>query len=379
METGEEKKTSSPACKDCDNFKKKMKNAVLLQAVRAGHVDCVTEALHQGADVNASDISLQEVPCSEINCLRDFDVMYHYRNIRQKLDGAFHGGPAICIAALLPRKDCLQVLVKAGADVNSRSCYDHTALMLAAYGGKLTFVDLLIKAGADVNAQANVDEDGQQLPNDYGDTALLLAVKNHKNLECVKRLVDVGADVNKQSECSNTALIEAIDNDYCYRDDGCTQLLLKAGTDVNIRNDMGETALHWTVYCGHSIEEVIEAGADVNCGAWKLLSEATALANDINDNKMFQLLILLRAGITINNQPKSVLSDYLQRCGGDGHIDIVLLLFAAGEKIDETKFDIPRYLQPKETSLKHLCREAIRKHLLELDPHTHLFSRVMVI
>ena len=26
--------------------------------------------------------------------------------------------------------------------------------------------------------------------------------------------------------------------------------------------------------------------------------------------------------------------------------------------------------------LKHLCREAIRKHLLELDLHTHLFGRI---
>ena len=26
--------------------------------------------------------------------------------------------------------------------------------------------------------------------------------------------------------------------------------------------------------------------------------------------------------------------------------------------------------------LRHLCRETIRKHLLSLDPHTHLFDRV---
>ena len=26
--------------------------------------------------------------------------------------------------------------------------------------------------------------------------------------------------------------------------------------------------------------------------------------------------------------------------------------------------------------LKHICREAIRKHLLELDPHSHLFGRI---
>ena len=26
--------------------------------------------------------------------------------------------------------------------------------------------------------------------------------------------------------------------------------------------------------------------------------------------------------------------------------------------------------------LKHICREAIRKHLLDLDPHHHLFGRI---
>ena len=167
MDTGKEKKTSSPACKDCGDIKKKiqdMKNTLLLQAVRAGHVDCVKEALCEGADVNTSDISLQNVPSSEINCPRNFDVKYNY--MRKNVDGAFHGGPAICIAALLPRKDCLEVLITAGADVNSRSYYDHTPLMLAAHGGKVTFVDLLIKAGADVNAQTSVNSYGKPEVND---------------------------------------------------------------------------------------------------------------------------------------------------------------------------------------------------------------------
>ena len=31
---------------------------------------------------------------------------------------------------------------------------------------------------------------------------------------------------------------------------------------------------------------------------------------------------------------------------------------------------------PFRLHLKHICREAIRKHLLNLDPHTHLFGRV---
>ena len=40
-------------------------------------------------------------------------------------------------------------------------------------------------------------------------------------------------------------------------------------------------------------------------------------------------------------------------------------------KIDETEVHIPDDL--KELSLKHLCRKAIRKHLLVIDPHQHLF------
>ena len=39
---------------------------------------------------------------------------------------------------------------------------------------------------------------------------------------------------------------------------------------------------------------------------------------------------------------------------------------------------IPNYLKHDDEKfhLKHLCRMAIRKHLLKLDPHTHLFDRV---
>ena len=380
METGKEKKTLPPACKDCGDIKKNiqdMKNTLLLQAVRAGHADGVKEALREGADVSSSDINLQNVPCSEINCLRDFDVTLNYGDIRQKLDGAFHGGPAICIAALLPREHCLEMLIKAGADVNSRSYYDHTPLMLAAHGGKFAFIDLLIKAGANVNAHASVNSHGEPLPNNRGDTALIVAVqnnKNNKNLECVKRLIDAGADVNEQSEDGSTALFYAIDNDVYYND-GCTQLLIKAGTDVNICNEESETALLWAIHKGVCINEVIEAGADVNCGAWTLLWDSATIAHD-TDALLTELLILLKAGITINTQPESVLGTYLDVYEGQDKIDIVLLLAAAGEKIDKTKVEIPKYLQPKETRLKHLCREAIRKHLLELDPHTHLFGRV---
>ena len=57
----------------------------------------------------------------------------------------------------------------------------------------------------------------------------------------------------------------------------------------------------------------------------------------------------------------------------------MILLYAAGETLDGTDVDkIPEELKFEEEKfqLKHICREAIRKHLLELDPHQHLFGRI---
>ena len=56
-----------------------------------------------------------------------------------------------------------------------------------------------------------------------------------------------------------------------------------------------------------------------------------------------------------------------------------MLLYAAGEFVNGLNIDkIPEILQHKEVKyrLKHMCREAIRKHLIDLNPHLHLFTRI---
>ena len=69
----------------------------------------------------------------------------------------------------------------------------------------------------------------------------------------------------------------------------------------------------------------------------------------------------------------------------------IKLLFAAGEKVDGTTVpkygyggditkhvEIPQYIQQNdlELCLKHLCRMAIRNHLLKLNANTNLFCRI---
>ena len=108
------------------------------------------------------------------------------------------------------------------------------------------------------------------------------------------------------------------------------------------------------------------------------------------------LKLLLRIGFKINvpNQYfNNTLTYYIVQCKRESDRlskYICMLLFAAGEFVtrpivegtrlygDLVRAQVPEYLLHKDSKmcLKHLCREAIRKHLLELDPHKHLFGRV---
>ena len=69
---------------------------------------------------------------------------------------------------------------------------------------------------------------------------------------------------------------------------------------------------------------------------------------------------------------------------------VCMLLYAAGETTDGTtvkrtsnagyneKVRVPQFLLQKrlKMDLKHMCRNAIRNHLISMDPHTHLFNRI---
>ena len=51
-------------------------------------------------------------------------------------------------------------------------------------------------------------------------------------------------------------------------------------------------------------------------------------------------------------------------------------LSAAGEIADDSVFCCFLNWKDAKMPLKHICREAIRNHLLKLDPHQNLFGRI---
>ena len=54
------------------------------------------------------------------------------------------------------------------------------------------------------------------------------------------------------------------------------------------------------------------------------------------------------------------------------------LLFAAGDVLDENYPNIPEFLKLEEPDiqLQSICRKAIRKHMIRVNPHLHLFARI---
>ena len=124
--------------------------------------------------------------------------------------------------------------------------YGYTALMFASQYGKLECVQELVRLGADVNLQ-----------NKGGSTALMFA-SQYGNLECIQELVRLGADVNLQNEDGYTALMVA---PYSGKVE-CVQELVRLGADVNIQNENKYTALMVASQCGkvECVQELVRSG-----------------------------------------------------------------------------------------------------------------------
>ncbi len=134
-------------------------------------------------------------------------------------------------------KNCVEMLIAAGADVNGRKLVDKP--LFIALEGRSQFVQVLLRAGADVNQKDS-----------SGNTALTNAVLLGRN-DSVKLLLEAGTDVGQTAFQGSAS---------------CVKLLVEAGADYNQRDSSGNTALTNAVHHGNadSVKLLLDAGADMN-------------------------------------------------------------------------------------------------------------------
>lgn len=123
---------------------------VLQSAAGQGHLEIVNALLEAGADANAPTVPM---------CMKNANSLVFALDREDKetegIDTAtISGREALQAAAEGRNMEIMNVLLKAGADVNGPACqnYGRTALQAAAGRGNLEAVNFLLRAGADVNA-----------------------------------------------------------------------------------------------------------------------------------------------------------------------------------------------------------------------------------
>ena len=187
---------------------------------------------------------------------------------------------------------------------------------------------LLIESGADVNTAST-------------DPILVVAVRGG-NTKIMKALVDAGADVNPYTAFTQhnpLATIAFINNTECLK------MLLDAGAEVNHRNNTNLSALFLATMQGMKLKcfkLLIKKGAEVTFG--------------FKPNHPFSNHLLHRLIIRLQHAVSKPF--WLLFGAGVGMLDLIKLFPRS----------IYTYPPEEERSLKHLCRKAIRNHLLQMRP-----------
>ena len=270
------------------NVAQRKKNLGLLTAAYVGHNDCIEVFISKGADVNCTDKKF-DWDCRRKLCRKmGFAAEASYLEDDLDEDDFFECFTPLISATVHNHLECIQLLLKAGADVNLAK-KRRTALGTAAEQGHHKCVELLIELGANVNFADQTIR-----------PALMCAIhvkSTSAQIKCIEILIKSGADVNtiySNPYWQLTPLEEAADNStpevasllieagadvnmgtmsgfplYLATQRGSIKMakvLTDAGADVNQRNNLGETALHaaFTRFSQGCFNLMLKLGADVN-------------------------------------------------------------------------------------------------------------------
>ena len=202
-------------------------------------------------------------------------------------------------AAISGHTDCVNELVKVGAGVNfihttyqvnfseKKSTREKTMAHISTY-----LVSDKIIEESKYKAKLSLQEN-DSIPVQF--SALKIAAQ-HGHVECVKALIDAGADVN-DCAMNTSVLMQAALKDHVP----CLKVLAAAGADVNFTNARGSNALYMAMKHGHvnSVQALIATGANVN-SANNHHSTAVMVAAEYGFNSCVEELI--KAGADVNRK-----------------------------------------------------------------------------
>ncbi|XP_062995092.1 ankyrin repeat and protein kinase domain-containing protein 1 [Elgaria multicarinata webbii] len=178
----------------------------------------------------------------------------------------------------------MKFLLRQGADVNKKTAWGSTPLILAVQKESLEIISLLIQHGADVNM---TDEDGW---------SPLHFVAQNGDDRIARLLLDHKANIKAQELDGWTALHLASQNNF----ENVVRVLLSRQADPNIQENEGRTALHVAAAYGHIrlVKMLDSQGADLEK---KQKNLRTPLHLAVEKGKFRVVQYLLKNGAEVNS------------------------------------------------------------------------------
>ena len=247
------------------------------EACRGNHDECLAlllphvETTQMGFGMLLSEcIHADHTACTEV-------LLQHWKSVCSNVAFVPHGHkvdndsdtPRPC-PAMWADPEVFQVLIDAGADIETKDENGRSPLLRASVSGELKVVKMLVEAGADVCGTCN-----------YGDTCLfnasyhghtetvrylvglpqvdlshkdkegytsLLAAAENSSTDVVEVLIDAGSDVETKCNDGCSPLLKAIE----FGNLRVVEVLLKAGADVCVTDNKGDTCLTLAAHHGHT-------------------------------------------------------------------------------------------------------------------------------
>jgi uncharacterized protein len=225
-------------------------------------------------------------------------------------------------------RDTVMFLLDRGIDPNGRNDDCWTALLIAVLNGNKSVVQALLDRGAEINAKT-----GEWGSLGGGCTALMLAI-SEQHYELAKLLIEKKADVNIRNDLGKTALIIAADARFSGPQVlPIINILLENGADLETQDTDGSTALMKAAFSGHTdiVRVLLERGADVKK---KSKEGRTALHFAAKWGDADMVFDLLDKGADVNARDYLGITP-LMRAARYSRSDVVSLLLERGASASE--------------------------------------------
>lgn len=249
----------------------------LLDSIQASDQEAALELINEGADVNTAEVNGTTALHWAVH---NGDLPVIKKLIKGGADvnavNSF-GASSVSEAAVLGNADIMKALLKAGADPESPNADGQTALMIVARSNNIETAKLLLKYDADVNAVEQW----------RGQGAVIFAAAQSQP-EMLKLLLKEGGDPNARAFVNERRRMISSERRFQWRPVGgltaliyagregcveCVRLLLDAGADIDQGDGENTTALLASIINLRfdTAKYLIEAGANVN--KWTLRGE----------------------------------------------------------------------------------------------------------